>query len=64
MNKTHKDLIMGLIHEGIIKNFEVGKVMELVDRKYYAPKYPYEDCPQSIGYGATISAPHMHAYAL
>lgn len=38
--------------------------MELVDRQYYAPKHPYEDCPQPIGYGATISAPHMHAYAL
>ena len=24
----------------------------------------YEDRPQYIGYGATISAPHMHAYAL
>ncbi len=22
------------------------------------------DSPQTIGYGATISAPHMHAYAL
>jgi protein-L-isoaspartate(D-aspartate) O-methyltransferase len=38
--------------------------MELVDRKYYAPSHPYEDLPQSLGYGATISAPHMHAYAL
>ena len=35
-----------------------------MDRQFYAPKYPYEDCPQPIGYGATISAPHMHAYAL
>ena len=24
----------------------------------------YADSPQSIRYGATISAPHMHAYAL
>lgn len=24
---------------------------------------PYEDSPQPIGHGATISAPHMHAYA-
>lgn len=29
------------------------------------PKSPYyNDSPSSIGYGATISAPHMHAYAL
>jgi protein-L-isoaspartate(D-aspartate) O-methyltransferase len=25
---------------------------------------PYLDAPQRIGFGATISAPHMHAYAL
>ena len=25
---------------------------------------PYYDAPQAIGYGVTISAPHMHAYAL
>jgi len=24
----------------------------------------YQDCPQGIGYSATISAPHMHAHAL
>lgn len=24
----------------------------------------YTDCPHEIGYGQTISAPHMHAYAL
>jgi protein-L-isoaspartate(D-aspartate) O-methyltransferase len=64
MNKTHKDLIYGLIAQGIIKNKEVARVMEMVDRKYYAPKYPYDDSPQPIGFGATISAPHMHAYAL
>lgn len=38
--------------------------MESVDRKFYAPKSPYSDSPQYIGYGATISAPHMHGYAL
>ena len=35
-----------------------------VDRKYYTTLYPYVDSPQTLGYGATISAPHMHAYAL
>lgn len=34
------------------------------DRGKYASRNPYHDCPQSIGYNATISAPHMHAYAL
>jgi protein-L-isoaspartate(D-aspartate) O-methyltransferase len=34
-----------------------------VDRAHYAPSNPYSDSPQSIGHGATISAPHMHATA-
>ncbi|KAI8993493.1 protein-L-isoaspartate O-methyltransferase [Pilobolus umbonatus] len=38
--------------------------MKSIDRKDFCPRYPYEDSPQSIGYNATISAPHMHAYAL
>lgn len=35
-----------------------------VDRGYFSRYNPYEDSPQSIGHNATISAPHMHAYAL
>ena len=38
--------------------------MEQVDRKFYCPSSPYQDSPQGIGYGVTISAPHMHAWAL
>uniref|UniRef100_A0A915IQH3 protein-L-isoaspartate(D-aspartate) O-methyltransferase n=1 Tax=Romanomermis culicivorax TaxID=13658 RepID=A0A915IQH3_ROMCU len=38
--------------------------MTAVDRANYCPHNPYHDNPQSIGYGATISAPHMHGYAL
>ncbi|KAI8097136.1 protein-L-isoaspartate O-methyltransferase [Halteromyces radiatus] len=38
--------------------------MSAIDRKDYCPRYSYEDSPQSISYGATISAPHMHGYAL
>ncbi len=34
-----------------------------VDRAHYAPATPYHDSPQIIGFGATISAPHMHAAA-
>jgi protein-L-isoaspartate(D-aspartate) O-methyltransferase len=37
--------------------------MLLVDRAHYAARSPYQDSPQSIGHGATISAPHMHAHA-
>lgn len=39
--------------------------MKATDRKLYCRvAYPYVDRPYSIGYGATISAPHMHAHAL
>jgi protein-L-isoaspartate(D-aspartate) O-methyltransferase len=38
--------------------------MKRVDRASYCPTSPYDDCPQRIGFNATISAPHMHAYAL
>lgn len=35
-----------------------------VDRAKFISTFPYQDSPQSIGYGATISAPHVHAKAL
>lgn len=39
--------------------------MKATDRKLYCRvAYPYHDRPNSIGYSATISAPHMHAYAM
>ena len=38
--------------------------MLAVDRCFFSPQDPYIDSPQSIGYGVTISAPHMHAHAL
>ncbi|XP_031777411.1 protein-L-isoaspartate(D-aspartate) O-methyltransferase isoform X2 [Nasonia vitripennis] len=39
--------------------------MSQVDRgKYTDPDDAYIDSPQCIGYGAIISAPHMHGYAL
>jgi protein-L-isoaspartate(D-aspartate) O-methyltransferase len=40
---------------------KVREVMTAVDRADYCSAEPYFDSPQSIGYGATISAPHMHA---
>ena len=33
-------------------------------RPFSTSQKAYEDRPQPIGYNATISAPHMHAYAL
>lgn len=37
-----------------------------VDRRNYVldKNHAYDDSPQTIGYGATISAPHMHAHVL
>jgi protein-L-isoaspartate(D-aspartate) O-methyltransferase len=35
-----------------------------VDRGKYAKKNPYTDAPQGIGYGVTISAPHMVLYVI
>lgn len=49
---------------GIIKSSRVEEAMKAVDRNNYSPSNPYMDSPQSIGYGVTISAPHMHAHAL
>ncbi|KAI1287555.1 Protein-L-isoaspartate(D-aspartate) O-methyltransferase [Halotydeus destructor] len=43
----------------------VMNAMLSVDRANYCQaSYPLKDRPESIGYGQTISAPHMHAYAL
>ena len=43
----------------------VAKVMKETDRRLYCRvSHPYVDRPYSIGYNATISAPHMHAYSL
>jgi hypothetical protein len=33
--------------------------MKKVDRGKYVSHNPYMDVPQGIGYGVTISAPHM-----
>jgi protein-L-isoaspartate O-methyltransferase len=44
---------------GIIKDQRVHEVLRSVDRTHYCQHHPYMDAPQGIGYGATISAPHM-----
>ena len=44
----------------MIKSDRVYEVMSSVDRgKYTHPVNAYIDAPQGIGYGVTISAPHM-----
>mmetsp|Transcript_151396 Transcript_151396/g.263908 ORF Transcript_151396/g.263908 Transcript_151396/m.263908 type:complete len:432 (-) Transcript_151396:38-1333(-) len=59
-----QELIYVLRSAGTINKDEVEQAMLATDRRHYAPRSPYVDAPQQIGYGATISAPHMHAHAL
>ncbi|CAE7225105.1 pcmt [Symbiodinium sp. KB8] len=58
------ELVRNLRKAGVIASESVERAMLAVDRGHYAPKNPYTDAPQPIGYQATISAPHMHAHAL
>ncbi|KAG0267842.1 hypothetical protein DFQ27_008118 [Actinomortierella ambigua] len=61
---TNEELIQRLAQAHLIATPTVRDAMLAVDRKHYSKFRPYEDAPQTIGYGATISAPHMHAAAL
>uniref|UniRef100_A0A8C7BZN5 Protein-L-isoaspartate(D-aspartate) O-methyltransferase n=1 Tax=Neovison vison TaxID=452646 RepID=A0A8C7BZN5_NEOVI len=56
---SHSELIHNLRKNGIIKTDKVFEVMLATDRSHYAKCNPYMDSPQSIGFQATISAPHM-----
>ena len=60
---TNAELISNLRKASLIKSPLVADAMARVDRAHYSPRSAYEDSPQSIGFGATISAPHMHAAA-
>ncbi|CDH60054.1 protein-l-isoaspartate(d-aspartate) o-methyltransferase-like [Lichtheimia corymbifera JMRC:FSU:9682] len=62
--KSNMELVENLKQAGIITKQRVVDAMNKIDRGDYAPRGAYLDEPQSIGYGATISAPHMHGYAL
>ena len=61
---SNLQLVENLAAAGILKTPSLIGTFKLVDRGNYAPRKAYEDSPQSIGFGATISAPHMHAYAM
>ena len=63
-NHGYKCLIMHLIQSDYIRSEKVVRAMLEVDRNDFAPQFPYDDRPVSIGYNVTISAPHMHAFAL
>jgi len=63
--KTNTELIANMKSNGIFNSERVMRAMNAVDRANYVLNKgdAYEDSPQPIGHNATISAPHMHAYA-
>ncbi|XP_050711835.1 protein-L-isoaspartate(D-aspartate) O-methyltransferase-like isoform X2 [Eriocheir sinensis] len=62
--RDNADMVRHLKANQIIRSAEVERVMLRVDRGKYSKNNPYMDSPQGIGFGVTISAPHMHAHAL
>jgi protein-L-isoaspartate(D-aspartate) O-methyltransferase len=68
INKEMEVLTNNLKSRGFIKSDLVYSVYCSIDRKLFLratdSSSGYIDSPMYIGYGATISAPHMHAYAL
>ncbi|KAK4350601.1 hypothetical protein RND71_029914 [Anisodus tanguticus] len=62
----NKGMIEQLQRYGVIKSQKVTEIMQTVDRGLFVPEGTpaYVDSPMSIGYNATISAPHMHAMCL
>lgn len=61
---SNAELVRNLKKNGVISDPRVERAMLSVDRSDFCPVDPYRDAPQSIGYNVSISAPHMHAYAL
>ncbi|KAJ7031560.1 protein-L-isoaspartate O-methyltransferase [Mycena alexandri] len=69
--KTNAELVGNLMKSKILQNSNesqlerISLAMQAVDRAHFVTdkSAAYTDSPQAIGHGATISAPHMHAYA-
>ncbi|KAF3939290.1 hypothetical protein ABW19_dt0210287 [Dactylella cylindrospora] len=61
--RSNKELVDNMKRNGLIASQATYEAMLKVDRAHYATINPYQDAPQTIGYGATISAPHMHSHA-
>jgi len=64
-SSKREQLIENLRKEGIIRSEKVEKAFRRVPRELFVPEeyreYAYFDEPLPIGYGQTISAPHMVA---
>ncbi|VDM44822.1 unnamed protein product [Toxocara canis] len=63
-SNSNQGLVENLQRNELFVDERVKEAMLSVDRADFAPRTPYGDHPVSIGYSATISAPHMHATAL
>ncbi|GEM07499.1 hypothetical protein Rt10032_c03g1516 [Rhodotorula toruloides] len=63
---TNAELVDNLVRGSLLQSPRVIEAFKRVDRRFYVQdKYEaYQDSPSYIGYGATISAPHMHAHAV
>eukprot|EP00644_Phytophthora_capsici_P009022 jgi/Phyca11/541292/estExt2_Genewise1Plus.C_PHYCAscaffold_60493 len=71
---SNDGLVDNLARAGIVQSQRVISAMKATDRVLYvtpaeavrpvSPAQAYQDAPQRLGYEQTISAPHMHAYAL
>jgi len=57
-------LVESLKRKGTVKTLTVEKALMAVDRKLFCSIDPYSDGAKSIGFGTTISAPHIHGYIL
>lgn len=64
--RSHKELVEKLTTANIVTSKAVRDCLLRVDRANYVlnRSAAYDDTPQPIGYGQTISAPHMHAHVL
>ena len=65
-SSSNSGLIANMQAASLVSSPTVAAAMAATDRAFYCPPSasPYEDAPQRIGHGATISAPHMHAMCL
>ena len=65
LEERKRRLLESLRREGVIRSERVYKAMLKVPREEFVPEeyrcYAYDDTPLPIGYGQTISAPHMVA---
>jgi protein-L-isoaspartate(D-aspartate) O-methyltransferase len=65
IQEQKSSLLAKLVAEGVLRSFKVKQAMSRVPREGFLPdrvqSHAYIDCPLPIGYGQTISAPHMVA---